>query len=188
MTNRKMGMPSQEQLAEMDRKDLEKFKSQYNYDFPMASMTADVVVYDPNLKKFMMIQRKDDGKWAHAGGFVDIEKDERIHQCAVRELKEETNLEVKHEQLMLIGLFDEPKRDYRGRTISACYLYLHVDQQQAVAGDDAKNVAFFSLDELNLMQIDGKIAFDHDYMIQQTLQFLQAAEAYHAMNLPVVES
>ncbi len=158
----------------------------FTYGFKMASLTADVVVYDPNLKKFLMIERKDDGKYAHAGGFVDIAEDERIHECAVRELKEETGLVVKHEQLMLIGLFDEPKRDHRGRTVSACYLYLHVDDQKPVAGDDAKSVAFFSLDELNLMQIDGKIAFDHDYMIQQTLQFLQAAEAYHAMNLPVV--
>lgn len=152
--------------------------NKYLYDFPRPALTADVVVYDPNLQKFLMIERSDTGQWAHAGGFVDIGEGERVHECAVRELKEETNLDARAEQLMLIGLFDEPERDPRTRTVSTCYLYFHTDEQHAIAGDDAKNLAFYSLDELTIMNMQNQIAFDHWYMIHQTLQFLQAMSDY----------
>lgn len=176
-----MGCPSWEAIAEMDRIELASLKMKHTYDFPMASMTADVVVYNVPEDKFLMIERRDDGKWAHAGGYVDIADGERVHECALRELKEETGLVAKQEELMLIGLFDEPLRDHRGRTISACYVYLQEDDQQAVAGDDAKSVKLLSLDEITLMEMDGNIAFDHAYMIQQTLQFLQAITKFHNM-------
>lgn len=95
--------------------------------------------------KILMIKRGNHpyiGQWALPGGFVGIE--ESIDQAAMRELKEEVNIDnIYMEQLYTFGEVD---RDPRTRVISCSYMSL-VDSTSLniKAGDDADDAAWFTL-------------------------------------------
>ena len=101
-----------------------------------------------------------------------MEMDETIEHCAVRELQEETALQVAESDLRLIGVYSAPGRDPRGRTVTAAYLV--VDSRwsavgDAEAGDDAAEVRWWSLDEL------PPLAFDHAQIINDALRLCAPA-------------
>lgn len=64
------------------------------------------------------------GLWALPGGFV--EQNERLQNAAIRELVEETSIELSEAQLhgsiVSKEIFDHPDRSSRGRTITTCFL------------------------------------------------------------------
>lgn len=81
--------------------------------------------------------------WALPGGF--FQEGETIEECALRELREETNLEV--HSLRQIACFSRPDRDPRGWIISNAFLaVLHSDaapNSNVQAGDDAADARWF---------------------------------------------
>lgn len=95
--------------------------------------------------KLLMIKRGDHpyiGWWALPGGFVGM--DESLDQGALRELKEETNIDnIYMEQLYTWG---DVGRDARTRIISTAYLAL-VDSEalKVKAGDDADDAKWFDV-------------------------------------------
>lgn len=97
--------------------------------------------------KILLIKRKnhpDIHKWALPGGFVSM--DENLDAAAYRELAEETNVtNVYMEQLYTFG---EVGRDKRTRVISIAYMALTPrDNIRPIAGDDAEDVAWFSVEK-----------------------------------------
>ncbi len=134
----------------------------YTYDYFRPMVSADVVVLKKNSKQVsvLLIKRlnppyKD--LWALPGGF--LEKDETLLDCAKRELKEETNISgIDLEQLYAFG---DPGRDPRGHCVTIVYIgWVHNLQHQPKAGDDAKEVLWFSLSDL------PELAFDHNKVIE----------------------
>lgn len=118
-------------------------------------LTADVIAVNPN-GAVLLIERGWDphaGMWALPGGHVDI--GETSWEAAARELAEETGITVDPDRLRLVGAFDRPDRDPRGRYVSVAYEVDVEDTEQATAGDDAVNVGWFRLDDL------PPLAFDH---------------------------
>lgn len=95
--------------------------------------------------KLLMIKRGDHpclGWWALPGGFVNM--DESLDQGALRELKEETNIDnIYMEQLYTWGDVD---RDPRTRIITTSYMAL-VDSQalNIKASDDADDAKWFDV-------------------------------------------
>jgi len=87
--------------------------------------------------------------WALPGGFVDY--GESVEQAAVREAKEETNLEV--QGLTLLGVYSDPARDPRGHTISTVFTARGSGDLRGQ--DDAAAAAVFTLDNL------PDLVFDH---------------------------
>jgi hypothetical protein len=70
--------------------------------------------------------------------------DENLEVAALRELKEETNLEgIEFEQLHTFGDVDRDKRD---RIITVVYFAVIEEKKKAVAGDDAGDAKWFSID------------------------------------------
>ena len=122
-------------------------------------LTADCVVLNPQ-GEVLLIRRGNEpfrGCWALPGGFMEME--ETIEHCAVRELQEETGLQVPEAELHLIGIFSRPGRDPRGRTVTAAYCIQLNINCEARGGDDAAEARWFPLTAL------PPLAFDHDEVI-----------------------
>ena len=100
----------------------------------------------------VLIQRNNEPKgWAIPGGFVD--EGEPVEVAAVREMKEETDLEVELTDLLYV--YSDPRRDPRHHTLTTVFIGRVTDGQLA-AGDDAGDARVFSEDAL-----PEEIAFDH---------------------------
>ncbi len=132
--------------------------SKYDNPFP----TADCVIYDES-RGVLLIERLNEPKGlALPGGFV--ETGESIEEAAIREMKEETGLDV--ELLGILGLYSIPSRDPRFHTVTVTYLAKAKDLNLMQAGDDAANAKFFSIDEI------PSLCFDHNLAIEHFKQFL----------------
>jgi len=115
--------------------------------------TVDIIISYQN--GIVLIERKNPPPgWALPGGFVDY--GESLEAAAVREAREETNLEVE-----LTGQFhtySEPRRDPRQHTIST--VFSAIGRGILKAGDDAGKAVIYGPDNL-----PEKIAFDHRQII-----------------------
>jgi len=93
--------------------------------------------------------------WALPGGFVDV--GETCEQAAVREMKEETGLDVM--LTGMLGVYSAPDRDPRQHTMSVVYTGVARDLKQLCAGDDAGAVRVYPLGEW------PNLAFDHERIL-----------------------
>jgi 8-oxo-dGTP diphosphatase len=94
------------------------------------------------------------GQYALPGGFVDY--GETVETAVVREMREETGLDVAVERLH--GVYSDPARDPRGHTVAVVFLVRR--QGGILAGaDDADDARFFPLVAL------PPLAFDHAQIV-----------------------
>lgn len=134
----------------------------HTYKYPRAALTVDAIVYfvEDKTPKVLLIERGRDpfkNKWALPGGFIEM--DETLEQACIRELQEETGVEVG--QMEQFRAYDAIDRDPRHRTISVVFS-VKIDAEQKVKGsDDASNAAWFSLAEL------PELAFDHAQILSE---------------------
>ena len=135
----------------------------YTYKYPRPAVTADCIVITKEAEpKVLLIQRGDQPfkyGWAFPGGFMNM--DETTEQCAVRELEEETGLQLS--KIQQIGAYSKVDRDPRGRTVTVAYLAV-IDAPVAVTGqDDAAKAEWWPLSSLPIL------AFDHDEIISDAI-------------------
>ena len=103
------------------------------------------------------------GQFALPGGFLD--QHETIEQGCIRELKEETKIDVAvpvlKSSIKQTHVFDQPWRDPRGRTITHAHLIQLAtkDIPEVTAADDAAEVMWLPLAELDKME--GMFFNDH---------------------------
>ncbi|MEU8327661.1 NUDIX domain-containing protein [Micromonospora sp. NPDC048839] len=103
------------------------------------------------------------GQFALPGGFVRTDED--LDAAAVRELREETDLNGDSLHLEQFRVYGEPHRDPRGRVVSVAYLAIMPDLPRPVAGSDASDAAWVPVD-----QTRGKLAFDHDRILDDAVE------------------
>ncbi|MFF2411794.1 NUDIX domain-containing protein [Streptomyces sp. NPDC058092] len=101
------------------------------------------------------------GRLALPGGHVDV--GETAFCAAARELLEETGVEVSPDDLVLVGVYDRPGRDPRGRYVSVAYAVTVPADTTAQAKDDAVAVQWVPLAE------PGPLAFDHDEIVRDAV-------------------
>lgn len=112
--------------------------------------TVDIII-EIESKGIVLIKRKNPPYgWAIPGGFVDY--GESLEEAALREAKEETNLDV--ELKKQFHTYSDPKRDPRHHTIST--IYISKGKGIPEPKDDANEIGIFT--ESNL---PNEIAFDH---------------------------
>ncbi|MEU5445814.1 NUDIX hydrolase [Streptomyces griseofuscus] len=123
--------------------------------FEAIRYTADVVLKDTDGRVLLIDRRWDpyEGCWALPGGHVD--PGETSLAAAVRELREETGIEVAAAELRQLGVWDAPGRDPRGRYVTVAYLAIVPAGTRPTAGSDARRAVWWPLDALPTM------AFDH---------------------------
>lgn len=134
--------------------------------------TVDVIVYHPR-KGIVLIARKNPPHgFALPGGFIDV--GECAEAAALRELREETHLDVRLEGLL--GVYSDPLRDPRQHTLGLVYVGTTEQPEALCAGDDAASAAFYPLDALPAV-----LAFDHQTIIQHFMKYLDGKRTLAAV-------
>jgi ADP-ribose pyrophosphatase YjhB (NUDIX family) len=116
--------------------------------------------------EFLLIRRGKPpgyGLWSIPGGRQEL--GETIRQTAVREIREETNIDI--ELIDLVDVFDAIRADANGRIASHFTLIDFAGRWvagEAVAGDDAIGVGWFKLDDLPELKLSKEI----EYVIRQS--------------------
>lgn len=175
----------------------EEFLKHYDaskYEHP--SVTVDTLVFtvvDRETKNYrklpekvlrvLLINRKDypeKGKWAIPGGFINMDED--LEAAALRELKEETNVDdIYIEQLYTYG---DVKRDPRTRVISCTYLSLtNSNSLDVKAGDDAKEAQWFDVSS-KLIE-EQKMILKKGYVLKKYYR-LTLQNDYHEFNSTIL--
>lgn len=123
--------------------------------------TVDVIITsEAHPQAVIMVRRKYPPEgWALPGGFIDW--GESAEAAAVREMKEETGLELKG--LKQFRVYSDPDRDPRGHTIST--VFTAMTEGEPAGGDDAVEAVWADLEHL-----PPDIAFDHRRIIEDWLR------------------
>lgn len=154
----------------------------HTYDYARPALTTDCVVFglDDEDLKVLLIQRDlppFEGRWALPGGFVRV--GEAVDDSARRELEEETGLrKVFLEQLYTFG---EPDRDPREHVVTVAYYALvNLIDHPPKADTDARNAAWFALDDV------PKLAFDHRKILDRALERLRGKLRYQPVGFELL--
>lgn len=115
--------------------------------------TVDIIIEMP--EGIVLIERKNEPHgWAIPGGFIDY--GESAEAAAVREAREETDLDVR--LIRQFHTYSDPKRDPRFHTISTVFIARAKGMPKA--GDDAKGIGVFAKGNL-----PSPICFDHSAIL-----------------------
>jgi 8-oxo-dGTP diphosphatase len=149
--------------------------------FPPVAVTVDIVIFtiEQGELSVLLVRRGVPpyrGMWALPGGFVRADED--LEAAAVRELREETEVQagVHLEQLASYGT---PGRDPRMRVVSVAYLALVADLAPPVAGDDAAEARLWPVAGLTAGR--PTLAFDHGRIITDALERARAKLEYTSL-------
>jgi 8-oxo-dGTP diphosphatase len=146
----------EEVLREFENK-AASLQSQFDNQWKKPSVTADGIVTRGN--DILLIKRGKEpfkGSYALPGGFLNY--GERLEECVVREVSEETGL--KTSIVGLVGVYSAPDRDPRGHFVTAVY-HLQAVSGTVRAGDDASAAEWVPMDHL------PRFAFDHGKIVQE---------------------
>ena len=128
---------------------------------PYLTTDGIIEIYENEVfKGIVLIERKNEPLGlALPGGFVDV--GERVEDALVREMKEETDLDVIISRVL--GIYSDPARDPRFHTASV--VYVAKAKGEPKGGDDAKEANLYSLDTIPM----EKLVFDHTKIVQDYL-------------------
>ncbi|WP_456367771.1 NUDIX domain-containing protein [Thermococcus sp.] len=146
------------------REDVEELAEKYGIKAEVhrcIGITVDAVIIHNN--GVVLIRRKNEpfrDHYALPGGFVEY--GETVEEALIREAREETGLNVR--PIKLVGVYSRPDRDPRGHTITVAFLC--IGEGELKAGDDAKDVFVFPVDEALRLPL----AFDHSEILKDALK------------------
>ncbi|RUM59650.1 MAG: NUDIX hydrolase [Persephonella sp.] len=113
--------------------------------------------YEDNFIGIVLIERKNHPVGlALPGGFVEV--GETVEEALIREMKEETNLDV--EIIELFNVYSDPDRDPRFHTVSLVFKCKAKGIPKA--SSDAKSVKVYKLEDIPL----DKLVFDHKEILK----------------------
>lgn len=146
--------------------------------------TVDVAIFsvlDGRLH-VLLVKRPDEagepfpGVWALPGGFVDIEKDTDLENCALRKLQHKTG--VKTPYLEQVGSWGDNKRDPRGWSATHVYFALIPAPGHPLQSANNSGAAWFPIED---QRIHVKLAFDHAKLLLAAIQRLRNKVEYTSL-------
>ena len=129
---------------------------------PFVATDGIIEVYEgERFRGIVLIERRNEPRGvALPGGFVDV--GESTEAACVREMREETGLEVSIRRLH--GVYSDPSRDPRFHTISVVYLCRA--EGEPVGGDDARTALIVALEAIPWEEL----RFDHAKILKDYLE------------------
>lgn len=159
---------------------VKKYKESWDVaPYPPTFVTVDAVVKKAG--HILMVKRRaapGEGLWALPGGFVN--PNERLRDAAVRELIEETQINLPEGLLRgsmgSVTVFDHPNRSIRGRTFTHAFLF-DLDKADrkgkglpiVKGSDDAEEAKFFTF--ADILEMTSLIFEDHQSIIRALAAF-----------------
>ncbi len=141
------------------------------------AVTVDILVFAPSEHgpALLCVERAYapfQGCWALPGGFVDPGED--LPDAAVRELLEETGMDLTTDELVQLAAFGTPGRDPRGQTITVAFMALLPEEPEVQAGDDAAKAKFWPVEGLLGGHGPITMAFDHQDILISAIDRLNS--------------
>ena len=148
-------------------------------DFPRPLTTVDVVIFTirDDALHVLLVQRPEGeaepfpGAWALPGGFVDVDKDRDLAACALRKLKEKTDIVSPY--LEQLGSWGSADRDPRGWSATHAYFALVPPVKNYAA--DARWFAIYA------GKVKPKLGFDHGDILQAAIERLRSKVEYTSL-------
>lgn len=163
----------EQQASEEEFLDWYQKQEQPQYEKPSVTVDMVLLCYDKEQDqlKILLIQRKSHPyrhSWALPGGFVN--PNESTGDSVLRETKEETGVTISGYNIEQLHTFSTPGRDPRGWVMTVSYLAF-IGEVPLSAGDDAKEVRWFSLERKNhqLYLINGDVEIVLDLRTGESL-------------------
>lgn len=146
-------------------------------DFARPLVTVDVVIFTVQAQRLqVLLVRRPTGEGepcpgmlALPGGFVDVERDATLLDCAVRKLRDKTGLHTHH--LEQLGSWGSAGRDPRGWSVTQVYMAL------VPAPDTASTAQWLDVDTAYA----SPLAFDHATLLNAALARLRSKVEYTSL-------
>lgn len=111
-------------------------------------------IWDPSGEKILLIKREDNGRWCLPGGQLD--SGESVSETCVREVLEETGLEVEVEKL--ISVYSSPDMllvydDEHQYQVISFHFSVSVIRGKLRLSNETTDIGYFTLDEINNMDV-----------------------------------
>ncbi|MHA2208781.1 MAG: NUDIX domain-containing protein [Candidatus Thorarchaeota archaeon] len=129
------------------------------------SPAVDVLVTDG--ERILLVKRGKDpykDRFALPGGFVEY--GETVEETAVREIMEETGVQIKLEAIL--GVYSDPQRDPRGHILTTVFIGRQI-AGEPVGGDDAIEASWVDLESLD----SSILSFDHALIVEDLKRWLK---------------
>jgi 8-oxo-dGTP pyrophosphatase MutT (NUDIX family) len=128
-----------------------------------------IVVNDEG--KILVLRRTDNARWALPGGAMDI--GESIAQTAIREVREETGLEV--EPLYIVGVYSDPQHVFAyddgevRQQFSVC-IACRITGGRVRTSEESFEVAFLAPDEIDNLDMHESIRLRIGHYLERRLR------------------
>ena len=128
---------------------------------PLIGVGATILVFN-NKNELLLNLRSDTNNWGIPGGSKEL--NETLEECAIRELKEETNINVNDLELITVLSGNEYYFKYPNEDELDCVIVLYkvsdYDGELNINDGESKKLEFFSLDNMPELESRAKAIID----------------------------
>lgn len=115
---------------------------------------AGAFIYDPENQKVLLVQSRGQ-LWGPPKGTLELERGESFRDCAIREVKEETGLDISQEDLTKTIVVNRSVYFYIERKVEPVAI------QEELKDNDANGITWISIDCLQDCVQSGKIILNY---------------------------